>query len=74
MLGRRNGGNDGTCGTCGTFHSFLTFLRQLAGMPDYERHLQHLRQCHPEQQIPTERKYFEEYLRSRYRPGPTRCC
>jgi uncharacterized short protein YbdD (DUF466 family) len=49
-------------------------LRQLAGMPDYELHLKHLRQCHPEQRIPTEREYFEEYLRTRYHPGRSRCC
>ena len=49
-------------------------LRQLAGMPDYELHVQHLRQCHPEQRIPTEREYFEEYLRIRYHPGRSRCC
>jgi uncharacterized short protein YbdD (DUF466 family) len=57
-----------------TFPSFPSFLRQLAGMPDYGLHVEHLRQSHPDQRIPTEREYFEEYLRSRYHPGRTRCC
>ena len=49
-------------------------LRKLAGMPDYERHIEHLRRCHPDQPIPSERQYFEEFLESRYHDGPTRCC
>jgi uncharacterized short protein YbdD (DUF466 family) len=53
---------------------FLSFLRGIAGMPDYHMHIEHLRRCHPEQRIPTEQDYFEEYLRSRYQAGPTRCC
>jgi uncharacterized short protein YbdD (DUF466 family) len=54
--------------------SFLRLIRQLAGMPDYELYLKHLREFHPEQRIPTEREYFEEYLRTHYQPGRTRCC
>ncbi|MBA2459972.1 MAG: YbdD/YjiX family protein [Gemmatimonadales bacterium] len=50
------------------------FLRQLAGMPDYAAHLEHLRRCHPERGVPSEREFFEDYLRSRYAEGPTRCC
>jgi uncharacterized short protein YbdD (DUF466 family) len=54
--------------------SFQFCLRRIAGMPDYERHIEHLRRCHPEQPIPTERQYFEQFLESRYHDGPTRCC
>lgn len=50
------------------------FLRQLAGMPDYAAHLEHLRRYHPERGVPSEREFFEDYLRSRYAEGPTRCC
>jgi uncharacterized short protein YbdD (DUF466 family) len=49
-------------------------LRQFAGMPDYQRHIDHLRQCHPDQPIPSEREYFDEFLALRYREDPTRCC
>jgi uncharacterized short protein YbdD (DUF466 family) len=55
-------------------HSFLFWLRRIAGMPDYEAHIEHLRRCHPNYPIPTERQYFEQFLESRYHDGPTRCC
>ena len=56
------------------FSHFRSLIRGLAGMPDYQRHIEHLRRCHPERPIPTERQYFEEYLEGRYQDGPTRCC
>ncbi|MEO8227696.1 MAG: YbdD/YjiX family protein [Gemmatimonadota bacterium] len=43
-------------------------------MPDYPAHVAHLRSAHPERPIPSEREFFEEYLRTRYADGPTRCC
>ena len=43
-------------------------------MPDYAEHVDHLRRCHPGQPIPTEREFYEEFLRTRYTDGPTRCC
>ena len=49
-------------------------LRNLAGMPDYERHIEHLRRSHPEHPIPGERQYYEEFVKARYNDGPTRCC
>ena len=52
----------------------LSALRQVAGMPDYAAHLEHLRRCHPGRVAPTEREFYEEYLRGRYGDGPTRCC
>ena len=73
MRGRGNVGNVGNVGKK-SFLTFPSFLRRIAGMPDYELHLRHLRQCHPEQRVPSEREYFEEYLRTRYQAGPTRCC
>jgi uncharacterized short protein YbdD (DUF466 family) len=52
----------------------LGALRKIAGMPDYAAHLEHLRRCHPGEPIPTERQFYEEFLRTRYTDGPTRCC
>lgn len=49
-------------------------IRRIAGMPDYAAHLEHLRHRHPDRPIPTEREFFEQYLRTRYADGPTRCC
>jgi uncharacterized short protein YbdD (DUF466 family) len=49
-------------------------LRRVLGMPDYGAHLAHLRTCHPGRPVPTAREFYEEYLRTRYGGGPTRCC
>jgi uncharacterized short protein YbdD (DUF466 family) len=43
-------------------------------MPDYVAHVEHLHRCHPERPVPTERQFYEDYLRARYADGPTRCC
>ena len=48
--------------------------RRVAGMPDYERFVAHLRAEHPGCQIPSRQSYFADYVKGRYdRPG-TRCC
>jgi uncharacterized short protein YbdD (DUF466 family) len=52
----------------------LSGLRRIAGMPDYRSYIEHLRSCHPEQRVPSEREFFEEFIRARYEAGPTRCC
>ena len=52
----------------------LGAVRAVAGMPDYDAYLVHLRRCHPEMRAPSEREYYAEYLRARYGDGPTRCC
>ncbi|MGH7527803.1 MAG: CstA-like transporter-associated (seleno)protein [Gemmatimonadales bacterium] len=54
--------------------TLLGAIRRIAGMPDYGAHLEHLRHCHPGARPPTEREFFEQYLRARYGDGPTRCC
>ena len=56
------------------FPSFLSVLRQIAGMPDYAAHIEHLRRSHQEKPLPTEREFYEEFVRNRYEDGPTRCC
>ena len=73
MRGRRNVGNVGN-GAKMMFLTFLTFLRRVAGMPDYVAHVEHLRRYHPERPVPTEREFFDQFTRSRYGDGPTRCC
>ncbi|HVD33332.1 MAG TPA: YbdD/YjiX family protein [Gemmatimonadales bacterium] len=71
MLGRRTGGRaDGRSVT----RRVLSGIRRIAGMPDYGAHLEHLRRSHPERPIPTEREFYEEFVRNRYGDGPTRCC
>jgi uncharacterized short protein YbdD (DUF466 family) len=51
-----------------------SFLRRIAGMPDYAAHVEHLRRRHPDLPIPSERQFFDEFVRARYEDGPTRCC
>jgi uncharacterized short protein YbdD (DUF466 family) len=48
--------------------------RRIVGMPNYRVFVDHCREHHPDRPVPTEREYFEEYLRARYESGPTRCC
>ena len=71
--GTRERGN-GTFRTYRPFRMFRSFLRSLAGMPDYAAHVEHLRRCHPHQPVPSERQFFDEFVRTRYGDGPTRCC
>jgi uncharacterized short protein YbdD (DUF466 family) len=55
-------------------HQVLSTVRRVAGMPDYAAHIEHLRRFHPDCPIPSEREYFDQFVRSRYGDGPTRCC
>jgi uncharacterized short protein YbdD (DUF466 family) len=70
MWGRR--GDRGAVGQA--FFSLLSAVRRIAGMPDYAAHVEHLRRCHPERAVPTEREYYEAFVEARYADGPTRCC
>ena len=54
--------------------AIFSAIRRIAGMPDYGAHVEHLRRAHPERPIPTEREFYEEFVRNRYEDGPTRCC
>ncbi len=53
---------------------FVRAMRRVFGMPDYAAYLQHLRTCHPDHPVPSEREYFDAYVKARYGDGPTRCC
>jgi uncharacterized short protein YbdD (DUF466 family) len=52
----------------------LSAVRRLMGMPDYSEFVQHVRACHPERAVPSEREYYERYLERRYGNGASRCC
>jgi uncharacterized short protein YbdD (DUF466 family) len=49
-------------------------FRHIVGMPDYDAYVAHVRACHPGAAVPSEREYFDQYVRARYESGPTRCC
>ena len=56
------------------FSRLRSAVLRITGMPDYQAYLTHVRAAHPERPLPTERQYFDEYLKGRYESGPTRCC
>jgi uncharacterized short protein YbdD (DUF466 family) len=58
----------------GLLSKLIGALRRIAGMPDYTTHVEHLRRFHPENSIPTEREFYDDFVRTRYGDGPTRCC
>jgi len=64
--GRRGGEAEG--------RGLLAAVRRVLGMPDYQAYLAHLQAHHPGCPMPTEREYFDEFVRARYSGGPTRCC
>lgn len=54
--------------------ALLRVIRRMSGMPDYHAYLEHLRCRHPGQPVPTEREFYDSYLKTRYGDSPTRCC
>ncbi len=55
-------------------HLLIGALRRALGMPDYAAYCAHLRERHPDRALPTEREFFDQFVRARYGDGPTRCC
>lgn len=47
--------------------------RRIAGIPDYDAYVAHLRSHHPGRAIPTAAAFFAERQQARYRSGQ-RCC
>jgi uncharacterized short protein YbdD (DUF466 family) len=54
------------------FARFRRIVKQVCGMPDYERHREHVRAhgC----PLLSEREYYDQYLATRYGGGGSRCC
>lgn len=52
----------------------VSTLKQVFGMPDYERYLEHRRQCHPGEPVLTRREHYLQYVTRRYASGGGRCC
>ena len=49
-------------------------VRRVVGVPDYERYVAHVRECHPGMEPMTHRQFEESRLHDKYsRPGQ-RCC
>jgi uncharacterized short protein YbdD (DUF466 family) len=58
----------------GRLTTWWAAFRRIVGMPDYDAYVAHVRACHPGAAVPSEREYFDQYVRARYENGPTRCC
>lgn len=58
----------------GRLRGLYAAVRRIVGMPDYDAYVAHLLACHPGATVPSEREYFDQYLKARYENGPTRCC
>jgi len=56
------------------FAAALGVLRRVLGMPDYAAYLAHHRARHCDCPVLTEREYYDQYVRSRYGVGASRCC
>ncbi|HEX5122462.1 MAG TPA: YbdD/YjiX family protein [Rhodanobacteraceae bacterium] len=54
--------------------SIVAAARRIAGIPDYDAYVAHLKLHHPERAIPTARDFFAERQQARYRAGGGRCC
>lgn len=57
-----------------TLQWLLQTIRQIAGMPDYDRYVAHLRTCHPDRPVPDEHQYYDQFLNAKYGGGISRCC
>jgi uncharacterized short protein YbdD (DUF466 family) len=58
----------------GWLASALAVLKRVLGMPDYAAYLAHHRARHPDCPVLTQREYYDQYVRSRYGAGASRCC
>jgi uncharacterized short protein YbdD (DUF466 family) len=51
-----------------------SILAAIAGVPDYDRYLRHLRKCHPGATALSQNEFIHEQLGRRYSRQGSRCC
>jgi len=56
-----------------SWREFLVRIRQVAGMPDYEAYVTHLREHHPGTIPASEREFFDGFVQARS-GSVSRCC
>jgi uncharacterized short protein YbdD (DUF466 family) len=57
-----------------TLRRAAAVLRRVIGVPDYDRYVAHVRECHPGTQPMTRQQFEESRMHDKYsRPGQ-RCC
>ncbi|HEY6986428.1 MAG TPA: YbdD/YjiX family protein [Rhodanobacteraceae bacterium] len=55
------------------WQKLVAAARTIAGVPDYDAYVAHLRGRHPDRPIPTQSAFFADRQTARYRSGG-RCC
>jgi uncharacterized short protein YbdD (DUF466 family) len=48
--------------------------RLCCGVPDYDAYVKHLREHHPEREVPSYEEFFRERQVARYKGTGGRCC
>ena len=56
------------------WRALVAAARRIAGVPDYDAYVAHLKSRHPERTIPPRATFVAEQLEARYRAGGGRCC
>ena len=56
------------------WRALVAATRRIAGIPDYDTYVAHVRAHHPERAIPSEAEFFADRQEARYRAGGGRCC
>jgi uncharacterized short protein YbdD (DUF466 family) len=56
------------------WRALVAAARRIAGIPDYDAYVAHVREYHPERAIPSEAEFFADRQEARYRAGGGRCC
>ena len=56
------------------WNAIVTTIKRLTGMPDYEAYVAHLSARHPERPVPSEREFYDEFVRAKQGSGVMRCC
>jgi uncharacterized short protein YbdD (DUF466 family) len=52
----------------------VSTARQVFGMPDYQRYLEHQRDCHPDEPVLSRKEHYLAFVERRYAGGGSRCC
>jgi uncharacterized short protein YbdD (DUF466 family) len=56
------------------WRKLVTAGRRIAGIPDYDAYVAHLKSSHPERAIPPRDAFVAERLQARYSGRGGRCC
>lgn len=57
------------------FHFFRYLVGMIAGVPDYEKYLQHMKTDHPDKKPMTRKDFFDQVQKEKYGGNRmNRCC